>query len=157
MLLDNLPLDDAEHWLVTWGFPGDAFEVLKSYAEEVSYPARATVFAQGDPPDCMYLVLEGMALVFQTDAEGREQTVGIVTEGQSFGELGLLIAQPRRATVAAGLDLRLLKITPETMARLERERPDVMLKVYKALAQTLAEQWLRTGPWAASDQEAGSV
>jgi CRP-like cAMP-binding protein len=148
MLLDDLPLEQAEHWLVTWGFKGEAFNTLKTYAEEVSYPARATIFSQGDPADGMYLVTEGMALVFKRDAQGNEQTIGIVTEGQSFGELGLLIGQPRNATVAAGLDVKLLKITPDTMGRLEQEKPDLMMRLYKALAQTLAEQWTRVGPWA---------
>ena len=70
-----------------------------------------------------------------------------MTEGQSFGEMGLLIGQPRTATVAAGLDVKLLKITPETLARLETEAPDLILQIYKSLAQTLAEQWMRVGPW----------
>jgi signal-transduction protein with cAMP-binding, CBS, and nucleotidyltransferase domain len=145
MFLDSLPLDQVEHWLVTWGFEGEAFDTLKSYAEEISFPARATIFSQGDPSDGMYLVLEGMALVIKTNAEGVEETVSIVTEGQSFGELGLLVGQPRLATVAAGLDVRLLKITPGMMDRLEKERPELMLRLYKALAQTLAEQWMRAG------------
>jgi CRP-like cAMP-binding protein len=148
MFLDSLPTDQAAHWLVTWGFEGEAFEVLRAHSEEVSFPARATIFSQGDPSDGMYLVLEGMALVFTFDDEGNEQTIGIVTEGQSFGELGLLVGQPRHATVAAGLDVRLLRITPDTLDKLEEEKPALMMKMYKVLAQTLAEQWVRTGPWA---------
>lgn len=153
MLLDDLPLDQAEHWLVTWGFQGEAFDTLLSYAEEVTYPARATIFSQGDPADGMYLVVEGMVLVFKKDQQGAEHTIGIVTEGQSFGELGLLIGQPRNATVAAGLDVKLLKITPDTMRRLEQEKPELMMRLYKVLAQTLAEQWIRVGPWAKQHQD----
>ncbi len=147
MLLDSLNMDQPDHWLVTWGFEGEQFAVLRSYAEEISFPARATIFAEGDPSDGMYLVLEGMALVITTGDDGKEHTLSIVTEGQSFGELGMLIGQPRNATVAAGLDVRLLKITPDTLARLEEEEPTLMLKMYKTLAQTLAEQWVRSGPW----------
>jgi len=147
MFLDSLPLDDAQHWLVTWGFEGEAFETLRSHAEEVTYPARATIFSEGDASDGMYLVLEGMVLVLRTDAQGNEETISIVTEGQSFGEVGLLIGQPRNATCAAGLDVRLLRITPEVLENLEQERPELMMRMYKVLAQTLAEQWLRTGPW----------
>lgn len=147
MFLDSLPTDQADHWLVTWGFEGEAFDRLRAHAEEVTFPARSTIFSQGDPSDGMYLVLEGMALVFTYDEEGNEQTIGIVTEGQSFGELGLLIGQPRNATVAAGLAVRLLRITDETLSKLEEEKPELMMKMYKVLAQTLAEQWVRTGPW----------
>jgi CRP-like cAMP-binding protein len=94
----------------------------------------------------MYLVIEGMVLVF-TSGEDDDEVVSIVTEGQSFGELGLLVGMPRTTTVAAGLDVRLLRITHDVLARLEDERPELMLKMYKMLAQTLAEQWVRVGPW----------
>ena len=147
MFLDAFPIDQPDHWLVTWGFAGEEFEALKAYAEQVSYPARATIFAEGDPSDGMYLVLEGMVLVFTYDQDGKERTLSIVTEGQSFGELGLLISQPRHATVAAGLDVQLLKITPEKLDQLEKDQPALVMKMYKTLAQTLAEQWMRGGPW----------
>lgn len=155
MFLDSIPIDQPDHWLVTWGFEGEAFESLRSYAEEVSFPARATIFREGDPPDGMYLVLEGMALVFTYDEDGSEQTLSIVTEGQSFGEIGLLIGQPRNATVAAGLDVRLLKVTPEILARLEQDKPELILRMYKTLAQTLADQWMRGGPWVGKQRKAG--
>ena len=155
MFLDSIPIDQPDHWLVTWGFEGEAFESLRSYAEEVSFPARATIFREGDPPDGMYLVLEGMALVFTYDEDGSEQTLSIVTEGQSFGEIGLLIGQPRNATVAAGLDVRLLKITPEILEKLEQEKSELILQMYKTLAQTLADQWMRGGPWVGKKRKAG--
>ena len=69
MFLDSLSIEQADHWLVTWGFGGEAFETLRAYADEVRFPAGATVFSEGDPSDGMYLVLEGMALVLMTDAK----------------------------------------------------------------------------------------
>jgi len=155
MFLDSIPIDQPDHWLVTWGFEGEAFESLRRYAEEVSFPARATIFREGDPPDGMYLVLEGMALVFTHDAEGNAQALSIVTEGQSFGEIGLLVGQPRNATVAAGLDVRLLKITPDVLDKLEQEKPELILKMYKTLARTLADQWMRGGPWVGKQRRTG--
>jgi CRP-like cAMP-binding protein len=149
MLLDRLPLDrPLEHWLVTWSLVGEAFDTLRTYADEVCFQAGETIFSQGDPPDGMYLILEGMVLIFTTDRQGDEHALCLVTEGQSFGELGLLTGQPRSASVAAGLDVRLLKITPEALTRLETEHPGLIMRIYKTLAQTLAEQWIRVGPWA---------
>jgi hypothetical protein len=55
--------------------------------------------------------------------------------------------------VAAGLDTRLLKITPPTLAKLEEEKPELIMKMYKVLAQTLAEQWMRGGPWAGTQRK----
>lgn len=149
MLLDRLPLDSPlEHWLVTWSLVGEAFDTLRAFADEVRFPAGETIFRQGESSDGMYLVLEGIALIFKTDRSGDEHALSLVTEGQSFGELGLLTGQPRSASVAAGLDVRLLKITPDALARLESEHPELIMRIYKSLAQTLAEQWIRVGPWA---------
>lgn len=147
MFLDSLSMDHPEHWLVTWGFQGETFDSLRQYAEELTFAARETIFSQGDAPDGMYLVVEGMVLILHNDKDGRERTLSIVTEGQSFGELGLLVKQPRLATAAAGLDVRLLKITPVTLHKLETDQPGLVVPLYKALAETLAEQWMRTGPW----------
>jgi CRP/FNR family transcriptional regulator len=146
MFLDSINVDQPDHWLVTWAFGGDEFETLRKYADEVSFPARATIFSEGDSSDGMYLVLQGMVLVITIDEKGREQTLSIVTEGQSFGELGLLVGQPRLATCAAGLDVKLLKITPDKLAQLEQEKPELIMRLYKTLAQTLADQWMRGGP-----------
>ncbi len=140
----NLGIDSV--WEVTWKFAGESFETLKAMAEEQSYTARTNVFQQGDPADGMYLVLDGFALVIASDEHtGDEHTVGIVTAGQSFGELGLLIRQPRTATVAAGTNLRVLKITPEMLVKLESKQPKIAVEMYKQLASTLAEQLLKTG------------
>jgi CRP/FNR family cyclic AMP-dependent transcriptional regulator len=147
MFLDSINIDQPDHWLVSWGFGGEEFEVIKNYADKIEFPARATIFNEGDESDGMYLVMEGMVLVFRTDEKGVERTLSIVTEGQSFGELGLLIGQKRFATVAAGLDVKLLKITPEMLEKLEAEKPELVMRMYKMLAQTLAEQWMRVGPW----------
>lgn len=155
MFPNDLALDGPDHWLVTWTYGGEAFELLRPYAEEVRYPARATIFSEGDPSDAMYLIVEGMALVTRLDENGNERTVSIVTEGQSFGEVGVLLGQPRHATIAAGLDSRLLKITPAVLQRLEKEKPELMLTVYKTLAQTLADQWLRGASWSAKNRKVG--
>lgn len=130
---------------MTWGPSGAALDALRAYAVEVHFPARATVFDEGDPADSMYLVLRGMVLVQRRDPDGTVRTLTSVTEGQSFGEMGLLLQRPRLAMVTAGLDSTLLKITGSAIARLETERPDLALELYKTLARTLAEQWFQRG------------
>src|SRR6185436_14102389 len=117
-----------------------------SFAEEKHYRARSNVFKKGEESDGMYLVLNGYALVIAIDdVTGDERTVGITTPGQSFGELGLLIQQPRLATVSAGTDLDVLKITPESLAALEEREPSIASQMYKRLARTLASQLISQG------------
>lgn len=134
--------DSIAPWLVTWSLGVTSLESVSAYAEEVTYSAGATIFSRGEVSDAMYLVLEGTVLVLVQDEHGQEQTASIVSTGQSFGEVGLLINQQRLATAVAGIDLKLLKITHDALMRLEVEEPAFMVKVYKRLAQTLAEQWM---------------
>jgi|RhiMetdeSRZDD1v2_1073273.scaffolds.fasta_scaffold96139_4 CRP-like cAMP-binding protein len=142
----DLPFDPDSPWEVSWRFEGDEFETIHALAEEISLKARSNVFEQGDESDGMYLVLDGYALVIATDPESSiERTVGIITPGQSFGELGLLVQQPRLATVSAGTDLKVLKITPEVLATLEDQQPSLASMMYKRLARTLATQLIAQG------------
>src|SRR5689334_2242686 len=92
-------------WEVTWKFEDDSFETLQTIAEHHDFPAGTTVFKEGDPADGMYLILDGTVLIIRKTQAGEERTVAIVTAGQSFGEIGLLVERPRTATAAAGTDL----------------------------------------------------
>jgi CRP/FNR family transcriptional regulator, cyclic AMP receptor protein len=141
----DFSLDQDSVWEVSWQFEGEEFEILRSLSDEVAFRARSNVFKQGDAADGMYLVLEGYALVIATDETGAERTVGITMPGQSFGELGLLVQQPRMATVSAGTDLRVLKITPDSLSALEAREPAIASMMYKRLARTLASQLIVQG------------
>jgi CRP/FNR family transcriptional regulator, cyclic AMP receptor protein len=131
-------------WEVTWRFDDTSFHTLSTLAEEKVFPSGHIVFREGDAPDGMYLILDGSAVIVRRTSTGEERAVGIITEGQSFGELGLLSAHPRRATISAGTDLRVLKITATVLDLLHASAPDIAYMMYRALAQTLAEQLLQT-------------
>src|SRR4051812_17390755 len=87
-------------WEVTWKFEDDSFDTLRTIAEEHTYKAGTSIFNEGEPADGMYLVMEGNALIIRKTKSGEERTVAIITEGQSFGEIGLLVDRPRQATAA---------------------------------------------------------
>jgi CRP-like cAMP-binding protein len=131
-------------WEVTWKFEDESFETLQTIAEHQTYPAGTTVFNEGDPADGMYLILEGSVQIIRKTASGEERTVAIVTPGQSFGEIGLLVERPRGATAAAGTELRVLKITRVALDLLHKSAPDIAYMMYQVLARSLAEQLLLT-------------
>jgi CRP-like cAMP-binding protein len=131
-------------WEVTWKFEDESFDTLKEIAEHKTYKAGNTVFREGDPADGMYLITEGSALIIRKTKTGEERTVAIVNEGQSFGEIGLLVDRPRQATVAAGTELKALKITRAALELLHKSAPDMAFMMYQVLARSLAEQLLHT-------------
>jgi CRP-like cAMP-binding protein/Zn-dependent protease len=59
-------------------------------------------FRQGDQPDAFYVVRKGVLEVVEEDAEhGGERRIRDLGRGESFGELGLVTAAPRAATIRA--------------------------------------------------------
>jgi CRP-like cAMP-binding protein len=131
-------------WTVTWKFEDDSFDTLKAVAETHEYKAGACVFSEGDRADGMYLILSGKAAIVRKTRSGYEKTVNVVGDGQSFGELGLLIDRPRQASIIAQTDLTVLKITRYVLDVLHGSAPDMALMMYRMLARSLAEQLLNT-------------
>lgn len=68
------------------------------------------VFRQGDPPDRLYLVLQGRARVSSTQPDGSERDLTELLPGQMFGERAVLHAQPRSASVRAVGTLQLASL-----------------------------------------------
>jgi CRP-like cAMP-binding protein len=56
----------------------------------VSFDPYQVAFAEGDPADCMYLVLEGVFEVRVKSADDREITIATIKTGEYFGEQALM-------------------------------------------------------------------
>ena len=143
MSLQNVAPEELDPWLISLNLDAESLAIVKEKADVIELPARENIFMEGDEDAAaMFLILEGMVLVLKKDEKGQERTVSIIVEGQSFGEVGLLVDQPRMATVAAGIDTKLLKITPAVLGELEKNHPQVALSIYKSLARSFAYQWI---------------
>jgi CRP-like cAMP-binding protein len=75
-------------------------EPLASLLSPVDAPAGAVVARQGEPATSFLLVVTGEAAVVRDDEDG-ERRVGTVMPGSILGELSVLRAAPRSATVTA--------------------------------------------------------
>ena len=66
------------------------------------------IIRQGDEADFFYIIDEGRVIVTQVPpGGGAARTLREMTAGEVFGEIGLLSAVPRTATVTAATDVRL--------------------------------------------------
>ena len=86
--------------------------------------ANRTVFWQGDPADTVLYLQRGKVKLSVTSHEGKEAIVGIVDDGEFFGE-GCLAGQSLRiATATAMTDCTLARIERAPMARTLHEQHD---------------------------------
>jgi CRP/FNR family cyclic AMP-dependent transcriptional regulator len=88
-----------------------------------AFPKKETIFAQGDSSDAVFYIKEGKVKLTVVATSGKEATIGILNEGDFFGE-GCLAGQPLRVGSATAMtDCSVMKIEKESMIEvLHRER-----------------------------------
>jgi CRP-like cAMP-binding protein len=95
------------------------------------------IFLEGDPGDAMYVIARGHVEVRITTPLGDVATLRILSPGEYFGELALISAAPRSATVIALDDVETLGITTQVFEDLQARRRVVGRLVTDALAQEI--------------------
>ena len=81
------------------------------------------IFSQGDPADAVFYVRKGSVKTVVACERGKEAILGILGEGEFFGE-GCLIAEPARLTTAIALaDSTLMRISKAEMVRVLHAQP----------------------------------
>jgi signal transduction histidine kinase/predicted CoA-binding protein len=78
-------------------------------SEEISLPAGEILFREGDPGDKAYIIQNGQVEILKTK-EDRLELIALVQTGNVIGEMSLLEAVPRNATVRARTDCSLISI-----------------------------------------------
>jgi CRP/FNR family transcriptional regulator, cyclic AMP receptor protein len=80
-----------------------------------SFPKKQTIFAQGDAADAVFYIQQGKVRLTVVSTIGKEATLGILTEGDFFGE-GCLAGQPlRMGSADAMIDCELMQIDKKAM------------------------------------------
>ena len=115
---------------------GRELRIVARHAEAVRLPAGSVLFREGDDGDAFFIVLDGKVEVRKGSADRRVNTLGA---GASFGELALLDAAPRSASVVAATDLELAVIGARIFRTLLRELPTISERLLAALAGELRE------------------
>jgi len=91
--------------LLSKAFPQLAREIITQITpklEILTYAPGMTIMRQGDSPDKFYIILKGEVEVIREHLGRDARRVAMLTEGNYFGEIGLLQGIPRTATVRAG-------------------------------------------------------
>jgi CRP-like cAMP-binding protein len=96
-----------------------------------SFQKKNTIFAQGDSADGLFFIQKGKVRLSVVSEGGREATLGILGEGDFFGEGGLAGQLLRMSSATAMTDCVLLHIEKKAMMRalsLEQKLSAMFLK-----------------------------
>jgi CRP/FNR family transcriptional regulator, cyclic AMP receptor protein len=83
--------------------------------EMVSFGKKSTIFAQGDTTDGLFFIQEGKVQLSVVSEAGKEATLGILSEGDFFGEGGLGGQVTRMSSAIALTDCVLLHVERKTL------------------------------------------
>jgi len=112
-------------------------KAIASLANSLDIPKKNIVFQEFDLGDSMYVILSGEVKVSTYSADGREVVLALLGVGSFFGELSLLDAEPRSATVTTMIDSKLAHIRRRDLVPLLLDQPAITLKILSETASRL--------------------
>jgi CRP-like cAMP-binding protein len=107
-------------------------------ADLVRYAAGETIVEQNYPSDSFHVIVRGSVRVTAGEGEARRDLGGL-TRPASFGEIGLLLDEPRGATVAAEKEVLALAFGAEAFQRVFAKIPEFGLDTARHLARRLKD------------------
>lgn len=108
---------------------------LLSVASKVFWEKGSDIFMEGDSGKDMYIICSGKTLIWKNSTRGRI-SLAILSEGESFGEMGLVYAGKRSAGAQAAEDTLALKINHAGLHNV----PNAASILYRNIARALAER-----------------
>lgn len=95
------------------------------------------LFAEGEPGDRMYVIVEGKVKLGQTSVDGRESLLAVLGPAEMFGELSLFDPGTRTSTATALTDAIVLGLGNDQLRPWLAGRPEVAAALLQALARRL--------------------
>jgi CRP/FNR family cyclic AMP-dependent transcriptional regulator len=80
-----------------------------------AFSKKQTIFAQGDPSDAVFYIKEGRVKLTVVSKAGKEATIGILNEGDFFGEGCLTGQRLRLCSATATTDCSVMRIDKKSM------------------------------------------
>jgi ATP:ADP antiporter, AAA family len=112
--------------------PDDILAAVAGAVEEVEVPANATVFAKGDLGQAMYIIVAGSVRIHDG-----EQIINRLGTYDVFGEMALLDAEPRSASVTADEDTLLLRLQQDDFFDLFEDHSAIARGIIQVLSRRL--------------------
>src|SRR5271170_283588 len=95
--------------------PGTFLATIGHGRKSVTVIKKAGIFSQGDASDSVFYIQKGKVKLTVVSQTGREATIGILGEGNFFGEGSLAGQALRMGSAAAITDCEILRIDKKAM------------------------------------------
>jgi CRP/FNR family transcriptional regulator, cyclic AMP receptor protein len=109
-----------------------SFEIFSREPDIRSFSAGDSIFKEGDPGDCLFVIVEGTV---EIHANGG--VVDRLGAGDIFGEMALIDSRPRSAAALAATDCKLAAIGEKRFLRLVEQTPKFALQIMRVMTERL--------------------
>jgi len=110
--------------------PEEILAEVAAILEEVDVKAGETILHKDDVGRCMYIIVDGRVRIHNGD-----QTIAYLGARDIFGELAVLDAEPRSASVTAEVDTHLFRLDQDALYELMADRFEVARGIIRVLCR----------------------
>lgn len=120
-------LADIRHVRFFAAVPDPAAESLAASLIVRTFAAREFVLREGEPARGIYVMRSGRARIYRTGSDGREQSLRLLSPGESFGEVPVFDGGPNPASVETLEPSEVVLFPTAVVNDILRRYPDVAL------------------------------
>jgi SulP family sulfate permease len=111
---------------------------LRAHLERMELADGTVVIRQGESPDDVYVLASGRLRVETVTERGTRMRLRTLRPGVVVGEVAMYSGVPRTADVVAETPSVVLKLSKDSIERMESEDPELAAALHRWLATTLA-------------------
>jgi len=121
------------------GVLAEELQALEQTAVTRAYKPGQVVFQEGDEGDGIYLIIEGKIQISALIGQNERRVLGRLGPGEFFGEMAVLDAEPRSATVSAEQDTRVYFIPRQDMLDMLEHSPKLAVSLVREFSLRMRE------------------
>jgi CRP-like cAMP-binding protein len=125
-----------------YGLPDDVMRSISDLSDETSFAAGTTIFAEGRPADCIYLLLEGTVglSVYPTSLPQPMTFTFLKSPGQAFGWSAVVGSGYYTASAEAKTDVRAVVMNGQELVDLLTRHPCEAFIVMRRVAEVISHR-----------------
>lgn len=117
---------------------GENTQILVRRTYERVFEAGSVIFEEGDPGDVLFVIQSGEVELTRLGLTGR-QVVARLGTGDFFGEMSVVVGEPRTARAVGISECRLLELDAATLEGMCVERPEIAIRIIRRLTDRLID------------------
>jgi CRP-like cAMP-binding protein len=126
------------------GFNDDELSIISDHMTLMELDKDDILFREGDSGEYVYFVVDGKVDVIKKTSRGINIVIATLSKGRSIGEMSVIDASPRSASVKALTKATLAKLGQRDLASILENYPEIGIKVLKGISRLLCKSLRKT-------------